>query len=90
MVIFVLKKNGVVIGAIIFIIIIVISIALSDKAKDDSVEDVSTVEYDASYYVEADGNIFIKLADICDDCCYYAVDMIFNGVERVFSSLLDN
>lgn len=90
MVIYMLKKNGVFIGVIIFIIVIVISIALSNKTKDDSIEDVSVSEYDASYYVEADGNIFIKLADICDDCCYYAVDMIFNGIERVFSSLLDN
>lgn len=84
------KKNGIIISVIIFIVVIIISIALTNKSKSDSIEEVAKQEYDSSYYVEADGNIFIKLANICEDSCYYAVDIIFSGVERVFSSLLGN
>lgn len=84
------KKNSVFIVLIIFIAVIAISIGLSSKASNDSIEDVKTMEYDSAYYVEADGNVFIKLANICEDCCYYVVDIIFSGIEKVFSSLLGN
>lgn len=43
-----------------------------------------------AYYVEDNGNIFIKLAFICDDCAYYVVDLVLDGIERIFAMFTGN
>lgn len=43
---------------------------------------------DSAYYVEGDKNIFIKTAKLCDKCCYYLVDFVLDGVEKVFGMML--
>lgn len=72
----------------VFIIVVFISIMISNKEEGESAE--TSGDYDSAYYVEANDNIFVKLANICDDCCYYLVDMMFGGVETIFSSFLGN
>ena len=43
---------------------------------------------DTAYYVEANGNIFVKIAKLCDDGCHYVISMVLGGVESIFSSFL--
>ena len=43
---------------------------------------------DSAYYVEGDMNIFIKTAKLCDKCCYYLVDFVLDGIEKVFGMIL--
>lgn len=81
------KKIGYFVAAV-FIIVVFISIMISNKEAGGTAE--ASGDYDSSYYVEANDNIFVKLANICDDCCYYLVDMMFGGVETIFSSFLGN
>ncbi len=71
-----------------FIVVVFISIMVSNGGKDNT-EEVGT-DYDSSYYVEANDNIFVKFANLCDDCCYYVVDMLLGGVETIFSSFTGN
>lgn len=47
----------------------------------------ASVDYESAYYVEANNNVFVKLARVCDNCCYYVVDMVLGGIESVFSSI---
>lgn len=84
------KKTSIIIIIIIFIIIVAITLSLSSGSNENNIEEVGIVDYDSSYYVDTNGNMFIKIANICDDCCYYVVDIVFNGIEQVFSSLLGN
>ena len=45
-------------------------------------------DYDTSFYVEDSNNLFIKLAKILDNCCYFAVDIIISGINTVFDIIL--
>ena len=82
------KKKIIYFVLVVFIVVVFISIMMSNN-KSEEVKDVSS-DYDSSYYVEANHNIFVKLANICDDCCYYLVDMMLGGIETIFSSFLGN
>lgn len=77
------KKTFIYIVVAIFLFVLVIGFMTSN---DDAVE-ASTADYDYSYYVEANDNVFVKLSNVCDDCCYYVVDMILGGIESIFNSL---
>ncbi len=81
------KKNAfyVIIG--VFVFVLILSLVVSNNA--DSVE-TATEDMDSSYYVEANNNIFIRFSNICDDCCYYIVDMVLGGIENIFSSFTKN
>lgn len=55
----------------------------------DTTKEVSS-DYDSAYYVEANNNVFVKLSRVIDDCCYYVVDIVLNGVETIVSSITGN
>jgi len=71
----------IVIGIFLFVVII------GFMTSSDEVVEASTEDYEYSYYVEANDNVFVKLSNVCDDCCYYVVDMILGGIESIFNSL---
>lgn len=81
------KKLGYLV-IVVFIAVIFISVMLSSSNSNDSIEVNS--DYDSAYYIDASDNLFVRVANICDDCCYYVVDMLFGGVEAIFSSLVGN
>lgn len=81
------KKNIGYLIVIIFIVVVFISIMVS--GGENSTEEAGA-DYDSAYYVEANDNIFVKFANLCDDCCYYIVDMLLGGVETIFSSFTGN
>lgn len=71
----------IVIGIFLFVVII------GFMTSSDAAVEASTEDYEYSYYVEANDNVFVKLSNVCDDCCYYVVDMILGGIESIFNSL---
>jgi len=73
------------IGIVIAVFILVVAIGLMSSSNEEIA--VSADEYEYPYYVEANDNIFVKLANICDDCCYYLVDMVLGGIESLFNSI---
>lgn len=60
---------------------------IASSFMQDSKE-VGSEEYDTAYYVEDNGNLFIKTAKMLDKCCYYVVDIVISGIGSVFSSIL--
>ncbi len=82
------KKKVSYLVVVVFIIVVFISISMSGPKENKTIE-VGT-DYDSSYYVDASNNLFVKFANVCDDCCYYVVDMLFGGVETIFSSFIGN
>lgn len=78
------KRKGVYSIILIFVVIVAISVMIS-SSNQEAAETIS--DYDSSYYVEANNNVFVKLAKVCDDCCYYVVDMVLGGIESIFSSM---
>lgn len=69
------------------VLIFVIAVILTISGGNDAVA-VAQTDMTSSYYVEADGNIFVKLAKVIDDLCYYAIDIVFGGIGSLFSSFL--
>ena len=47
-------------------------------------------DYDTAFYVEGNGNVFIKTAKLLDKCCFYLVDVVISGIGSVFNSILNN
>lgn len=47
-------------------------------------------EYDTAYYVEANGNLILRLAKVIDKSCFYLVDIVVTGIGSVFNSILGN
>lgn len=43
---------------------------------------------DESYYVEANGNVFIYIAKLCDSGCYHVASFLLSGLESLFSNLI--
>ncbi len=82
-----MKINKRVVYVIVCIFILVLGISLIVSNNEKAVEASNTVDYDYSYYVE-NPSIISKLAFVCDDCCYYIVDMILGGIELVFSKII--
>lgn len=78
------KRKGVYWIIFIFVLIVVLSVMLSGSNQEE-VE--ASTDYESSYYVEANNNVFVKLARVCDNCCYYVVDMVLGGIESLFSSI---
>ncbi len=66
-----------------FLAVVFASILISSN------NDVESVNEEA-FYVEDNGNIFIKLAFVCDDCAYYVVDLVLGGIERIFAMFTGN
>lgn len=72
---------------ILVILVFIIAVVLTVSGGNDAIM-VSASDMSSAYYVEADNNVFVKLAKIIDDLCYYAIDMIFGGIGSLFSSFL--
>lgn len=80
------NKKLIYIMACIFILVLGVSLIVSNDNEEVSM--TSTDEsYNYSYYVE-NPSFISKIAFICDDCCYYIVDMILGGIESVFSKII--
>lgn len=77
------KKLWPVIVVGLLIVVLVIASSLMQDSKE-----VSSEDYDTAYYVEDNGNLFIKAAKLLDKCCYYVVDVVISGIGSVFSSIL--
>lgn len=80
-----INKRIVYIVGCLFILVLGISLIVSNK--DNNVEASADVDYDYSYYVE-NPSIISKLAFVCDDCCYYLVDIVLGGIESLFSKII--
>lgn len=59
---------------------------LGNSSSDESME--VSGDYDTAYYVEDNGNVFIKVAKLADKCCFYIVDVVISGVGSIFSTIL--
>ncbi|MBQ3252940.1 MAG: hypothetical protein IJA65_00150 [Acholeplasmatales bacterium] len=79
------KKLVYIIGVAIIFGIIIFSISGDNDSKEAASMDTAD---DTAYYVEANGNIFVKIAKLCDDGCHYVISMVLGGVESIFSSFL--
>ncbi len=77
------KKLWPVIVVGLLIVVLVIASSLMQDSKE-----VSSEDYDTAYYVEDNGNLFIKAAKLLDKCCYYVVDVVISGIGSVFNSIL--
>lgn len=77
---------------IIFIVVGLLGIILlaSMISQGDTEVSADGEDYDTSFYVEGNGNIFIKTAKLLDKCCFYVVDVVISGIGSVFNSLLNN
>ena len=78
-----MKKIIFYIGVFIIVLILVFT-------GDSSVESSTSTDYDNAYYVEADNNLFIKVAKLCDEASYYIVDIVLKGIDSVFSLIGGN
>lgn len=66
--------------------LLVVFLFLGSGASNDSME--VNGDYDTAYYVEDNGNVFIKVAKLADKCCFYVVDVVVSGVGSIFSAIL--
>lgn len=82
-----MKINKKIICILVCLFILVLGLALIIGKKDEAGKASGEVEYDYSYYVE-NPSIISKIAFICDDCCYYLVDIVLGGVESIFSKII--
>lgn len=82
-----MKINKKIICILVCLFILVLGLALIIGKNDEAEKASGEVEYDYSYYVE-NPSIISKIAFICDDCCYYLVDIVLGGVESIFSKII--
>ena len=69
---------------IILIAVAVIFLILGNNSNTVMASEV----VDSAYYVEANGNVFITIAKLCDDACYFLISGILNIIEKIFETLL--
>lgn len=79
----IMNKKVLVIGLIIILLAIIF---FTNGFIGDSTE--VSGDYDTAYYVEDNGNVFIKVAKFMDKCCFYVVDVVVSGVGSIFSAFL--
>ncbi len=65
---------------IVFLIVLVIG-SIIFISNDSSLND-------ESYYVEANGNVFIYIAKLCDSGCYHISSFLLGGLENFFGNLI--
>ena len=71
---------------VILVVVLFVILFLGNGFGGDSTE--VDADYDTAYYVEDNGNLFIKLAKLLDKCCFYIVDVVVSGIGSVFSAIL--
>ena len=81
-----MKNSKKVFYIVICMVILVIGIYLF-AGDNDEVSASAETDYEYSYYVE-NSSVISKIAFICDDCCYYLVDIVLGGIESVFSKII--
>ncbi len=72
---------------IIGLVVVLLAIILFSNGFIGESTEVSG-DYDTAYYVEDNGNVFIKIAKFMDKCCFYVVDVVVSGVGSIFSAFL--
>lgn len=72
---------------ILIVLVLAVVIIFFITGNLDNTKEVSEV-VDSAYYVEANGNVFIMIAKLCDDACYYLISGILSAVEKIFGTLL--
>lgn len=81
-----MKRKRLFIGLAVGLLAIIL---LGSMMTQDATE-VGENDYDTAFYVEGNGNVFIKTAKLLDKCCFYIVDVVISGIGSVFNSLLNN
>ncbi len=72
-----------------FLIIVVLAVSVIFLIVGNNSNTVEASEVvDSAYYVEANGNVFITIAKLCDDACYFLISGILNIIEKIFETLL--
>ena len=72
-----LKNKRIVIIILIILVIGSIIFISNDSSNNDE-----------SYYDEANGNVFIYVAKLCDNGCYHIADFLLGGLESLVSNLI--
>lgn len=80
--------NGDYVKKIFIFIIAIICIAFMLMPNNESIGLEN--DYDTSYYVEAENNIFVKSAKIIDDITFKLVDIILKGIDSCYETLSGN
>ena len=68
--------------------VIILGIAIFAITNNDTKEVSNDSSNDTAYYVEANGNFFVKIAKLCDDGCHYVINLVLDGVENIISAFL--
>ncbi len=76
------KKIAIIVICIIFCASIMIAGAMGQSSGS------TDEDYDSAYYVDSKNNIISRLAKICDSCCYYAVDIVLDGISMLVSIVI--
>jgi hypothetical protein len=76
------KKITIIVLCVIFCVSIMIAGAMGSSG-DSSEED-----YDSAYYVDSKNNIISRIAKIGDNCCYYVVDIVLDGISMIVSLVI--
>lgn len=75
------KKFTVTILCVFFLFAIMIAGAMGSN------QNVEPGDNDSAYYVESN-NVISKLAKVCDSVCYYAVDIVLDGISAIFAKII--
>ncbi len=68
------------------IVLLLIFLGSSIIGKSEEVSE----DYDSAYYVEANGNLILKLAKVLDKSCFYVVDIFISGIGSIFNIIIGN
>ena len=67
-------------------LVLLVAVFLGGTVVGQSEEVSSSVE--DAYYVENTGNIFIGIAKLIDKAAFFVIDVIFSGIESIFSNII--
>lgn len=76
------KKAFILLG----IVLLLVFVGSSIIGKSEEVSE----DYDTAYYVEANGNLILKLAKVLDKSCFYVVDILISGIGSIFNIIIGN
>ena len=66
--------------AVVFIFLLFVGMSFVSESQEGQ------NDFDTSFYVEDNGNLFIKLAKLTDRFCYFVIDIIVSSISMVFRS----
>lgn len=78
------KKVIVVVAVVVLFVLLIFGGGMGDSTVSGSSDD----NFETSFYIEDNGNVFIKVAKVADKCCFFLVDIVISGVSSIFDMLL--